>query len=39
MHGLINRSIQCFVQDTYGAELWADVAADAGLRPRGSRPC
>jgi nucleoid DNA-binding protein len=35
MHGLINRSIQCFVQDTYGAELWADVAADAGLRAEG----
>jgi hypothetical protein len=31
MHGLINKSIQCFVRDTYGAEIWSDVAAAAGL--------
>ena len=31
MHGLINRSIQCFVRDTYGADVWSDVAAAAGL--------
>lgn len=31
MHGLINRAIQCFVQDTYGAETWAAVTRDAGL--------
>lgn len=22
MHGLVNRSLQCFLQDTYGASLW-----------------
>ena len=26
MHGLINRAIQCFLRDTYGADLWAQVA-------------
>jgi len=31
MHGLINRSIQCFLRDTYGAPLWAIVALDARL--------
>jgi len=31
MHGLINRSIQCFVRDTYGAPIWADIAAGANL--------
>jgi hypothetical protein len=31
MHGLINRSIEVFLRDTYGAELWLDVARDAGL--------
>ena len=31
MHGLINRSIQCFVRDTYGAPLWQQVAASADL--------
>ncbi len=33
MHGLINRAIQCFVRDTYGAAIWADVvhAADLGF--------
>lgn len=31
MHGLINKSIQSFVRDTYGAEAWAAVAADANL--------
>jgi hypothetical protein len=29
MHGLINRSLQCFVRDTYGQETWARVAARA----------
>lgn len=27
MHGLINRSIECFVRDMYGAEVWSDIAA------------
>ncbi|SNX68993.1 heme-NO-binding protein [Cereibacter ovatus] len=31
MHGLVNRAIQCFLRDTYGADLWADVARDARL--------
>lgn len=31
MHGLVNRSIQCFLRDTYGSDLWQAVAADAGL--------
>lgn len=31
MHGLINRSIQCFLRDTYGAETWSEIAADAQL--------
>ncbi len=30
MHGLINRSIECFVRDTYGDEQWARVAQDLG---------
>jgi hypothetical protein len=31
MHGLVNRSIQCFLRDTYGEALWLQVARDAGL--------
>ena len=31
MHGLINRSIQCFLRDTYGAATWAAVAREARL--------
>lgn len=31
MHGLINRSIQCFVRDTYGADQWEAVALRARL--------
>ena len=33
MHGLINRSIQCFLQDTYGAAAWSSIvtAADIGF--------
>ena len=31
MHGLINRAIQCFVRDTYGNEIWLDVARRATL--------
>ncbi|MDF0602737.1 heme NO-binding domain-containing protein [Psychromarinibacter sp. C21-152] len=30
MHGMISRSIQCFLQDTYGHSAWADVAAAVG---------
>lgn len=32
MHGLINRSIQCFIEDTYGFALWENVARAAGLK-------
>jgi hypothetical protein len=31
MHGLINRSIQCFLRDTYGDEVWGKVVQIAGL--------
>jgi hypothetical protein len=31
MHGLINRSIQCFLRDTYGPALWTQVADSAGV--------
>ncbi|MGX9350895.1 heme NO-binding domain-containing protein [Shimia sp. W99] len=31
MHGLINRAIQCFVQDSYGQQRWVDVTERAGL--------
>jgi len=25
MHGLVNRAIQCFYRDTYGAQAWSDL--------------
>ncbi|MDZ4395281.1 heme NO-binding domain-containing protein [Cypionkella sp.] len=31
MHGLINRSIQCFLRDTYGGATWSAIAGEAGL--------
>ncbi len=31
MHGLINRSLQCFMRDTYGPSAWAAVAQNARL--------
>lgn len=31
MHGLINRSIQSFVQDTYGQQVWLAVAEETGI--------
>ena len=31
MHGLVNRSIQCFVRDTYGDQAWSDICRDAEL--------
>jgi len=31
MHGLINRTIQCFVRDTYGRDTWLAVAQRADL--------
>jgi len=35
MYGLINRSIQCFLRDMYGHEIWIEVSATAGLGPDG----
>lgn len=35
MHGLMNRAIQCFVRDTYGAAAWHDVAVQTDLGPHG----
>lgn len=31
MHGLINRAIQCFVQDNYGFDRWQSMCFAAGL--------
>ncbi len=31
MHGLINRSLECFLGETYGCDKWRDIARDAGL--------
>lgn len=31
MHGLINRAVQCFVQDSYGADKWLEVTREADL--------
>lgn len=31
MHGLANRAIESFVQDNYGADVWREIAARAGL--------
>jgi hypothetical protein len=35
MHGLINRSLQGFLRDTYGTDLWASVAQKSGVGPEG----
>lgn len=31
MHGLVNRGVQCFVQDTYGPQKWLEVTRLAEL--------
>ncbi|MCB2128552.1 MAG: heme NO-binding domain-containing protein [Rhodobacteraceae bacterium] len=31
MHGLVNRSLQCFLRDTYGSDLWCRIAEEAGI--------
>lgn len=36
MHGLINRSVQCFIRDSYGPATWAGVAREARLDPGGA---
>ena len=38
MHGLINRSIEGFLRDTYGEARWADVAEAAGIGAEGFEP-
>jgi hypothetical protein len=35
MHGLVNRSIQCFLRDTYSETLWLSVAAEAEVEGGG----
>lgn len=35
MHGLVNRSFQNFLRDTYGAALWESVVHAAELPPQG----
>ncbi len=35
MHGLINRSLQAFLRDTFGPPLWAEVAEAAAINPNG----
>lgn len=35
MHGLINRALQFFLRDTYGAVAWREIAAACGLGPEG----
>ena len=35
MHGLVNRSVQCFLRDTYGVARWVSVAEEAGIDPNG----
>lgn len=35
MLGLINRSFQSFLRDTYGTALWEAVARDIGMTPMG----
>lgn len=36
MHGLVNRSLQAFLNDTYGAALWEAVARDVDMDPSGA---
>jgi hypothetical protein len=31
MHGLVNRSIQNFISDSYGADAWRDICREADL--------
>lgn len=31
MHGLVNRAVECFVRDTYGADSWRAVVQAAAL--------
>lgn len=38
MHGLFNRSVQCFIRDTYGTSNWSAVAREARLEDGGYEP-
>lgn len=38
MHGLINRSLQSYLRNTFGAEFWSAVAAEAGIDAEGFEP-
>ena len=38
MHGLVNRALQCFLRDTFGTEVWRDIAQAAGAPPDGFEP-
>ena len=31
MHGLINRSLQCFLRETYGRDAWTAISRDANV--------
>lgn len=35
MHGLVNRSVEEFLRDTSGPDVWAAVAQSCGVDPRG----
>ncbi|SDJ85099.1 heme NO-binding domain-containing protein [Aliiruegeria lutimaris] len=35
MHGLVNKSIQCFVQDNYGQVVWIEIARQIGIEVSG----
>lgn len=38
MHGLINRSLQCFLRDTYGQPAWEAITREANLGIGGFEP-
>ena len=35
MHGLVNRALQCFLRDSFGATVWEDVSRTAAAPPGG----
>lgn len=38
MHGLVNRSVQCFIRDTYGPSNWSAVARAAQMDDHSYEP-
>lgn len=38
MHGLINKSLQIFLQETYGVAVWSDIAGKSGAPVDGFEP-